>query len=136
MSSDFLVCQRFFFNWEGLNWEASPHATGGNWSAVAMSSNGQIVTVVGFDGQACFSNDYGESFNVGSCTIVEGQEFVAVDMSYDGVYQYAITSNGTLLFVNATSNLHKVRYRCVCLCGDLHFFESCVDWIFGLAFHS
>lgn len=93
-------------DFEGLSWVASGTNAAvetGGWVDVAVSTNGQYVTLVSSNGWIIFSADFGQtypgSFQLPSPT--DGQ-FVGVDMSEDGVYQYAVTNNGTLVFINGT----------------------------------
>jgi hypothetical protein len=92
----------------GVSWVTSAATGFLNWTDSAMSSTGQFVTVVSADGHIVFSADYGVTFPQSSSLESIAGQFVSVDVSSDGLYQYAATNNGSFVFVNATGPVREL----------------------------
>eukprot|EP01034_Spumella_vulgaris_P031036 gene31036-38360_t len=86
----------------GVSWVTGAATNFFNWTDTAVSSTGQYVTVVSAEGNLVYSVDYGVTFPHSYTLGALAGQFVSVDMADSGLYQYAVTNNGSFVFVNAT----------------------------------
>lgn len=74
------------------SWTQMPVLTQDNWTSIAISADGQKITVSAIDGQIWVSTDAGDNW----LAKLTSQNWISVDMTNDGTIQLAVIRNGAI----------------------------------------